>query len=98
MNRFEQVFEKAVQSKKLQDAVLLIAKADDNQVEFYKTNNQTENTPIILASITKMFTATCIAILIERNELKFTDNITNFLPKKQLKNYMFIKTLIIVMK
>jgi Beta-lactamase class C and other penicillin binding proteins len=93
MNRFEQIFEKAVQNKKLQDAVLLIAKADDNQVEFYKTNNQTENTPIILASITKMFTATCIAILIERNELKFTDNITNLLPKKAIEKLHIYKNI-----
>ncbi|MDR7855220.1 serine hydrolase domain-containing protein [Tissierella sp.] len=76
--RFEKVFSKFTNSKKIKEGILLIENTN-GEFSFSKGYGGKElNTPLLMASITKLFTTTCILILLEQQKLSLNDKITKY--------------------
>ena len=82
--RLEKVFNKFTNSKKVHEAILLIENTS-GEFSFVKTYGGKElNSPLLMASITKLFTTTCILILLEQDKLSLEDKISKCLDKNIL--------------
>jgi CubicO group peptidase (beta-lactamase class C family) len=76
--KFEKIYNKFTNSKKINEGILLIENTNGD-FSFSKGYGGKEiNSPIIMASITKLFTTTCILILLEQQELSLDDKIIDF--------------------
>lgn len=66
MQKFEKVFNKFTSSKKINEGILLIESTNED-FSFSKGYGGKElNSPLLMASITKLFTTACILILVEQ--------------------------------
>ncbi|RPH34156.1 MAG: hypothetical protein EHM93_02020 [Bacteroidales bacterium] len=90
-NELEQMFLNSYNEKNFNGSVLI---AENGKIIFHMTygnsdtlsqNLLTENHAFNTASISKLFTATAISILLDDNLLSLEDNIVNILPKFQYK-------------
>ncbi len=64
----------------------LVYKGAFGMADFRKKDAITIKTPFQLASVSKMFTATAIMILKEKNQLDFDDTVTKYIPDFPYKN------------
>lgn len=72
------LFNEYIQSKKIYESVVLIEKGTGKTI-FSKVYGEKDiDSPIIAVSITKMFTATCIFILIQQGYTTLNENLLNF--------------------
>lgn len=84
-NKFEEVFDKTTSLKSIHEGVLLIENSEGD-FSFSKGYGGREiDSPMAMASITKMFTATCILILLEHGKLSLNDTVTKFFDNATLK-------------
>ncbi len=82
---YDDLFDKYIQSKKIYESIILIEKGTGETI-FSKTYGKKDiDSPIIAASITKMFTAACIFILIQQSYMTLNDNLLNFYEPAYLK-------------
>ena len=82
---YDDLFDKYIQDKKIYESVVLIEKGTGETI-FSKTyGGKTIDSPIIAASITKMFTAACIFILIQQGSMTLNDNLLDFYEPAYLK-------------
>ncbi len=88
---YDDLFDKYVQEKKIYESVILIEKGTGETI-FSKTYGGKDiDSPILAASITKMFTAACIFILIQRGYMTLNDNLLNFYEPAYLNGLHFYK-------
>lgn len=81
----EKVFQKVTDRKQIHEAILLVenTKGDFSHVSEY--GGKTQDSPMVMASITKMFTATCIMKLVEQKKLSLNDKLSNYLESSTLR-------------
>lgn len=82
--KFTSVFERVCKNKQIHEAVLLI---ENSQGDFSYANSYGEkdiDTPLLMASITKLFITTCMLILKEQGKLSLDDKLTKYLNEKTL--------------
>lgn len=83
--RLQNYFNKYMKSPKIHEAILYV---EDSRGDFSWSMNygeKTLDTPMIAASITKLFTMTCILVLYEARKLKLTDKIVDYLGEETIK-------------
>jgi CubicO group peptidase (beta-lactamase class C family) len=95
-HKLQQVFNKKLAKENVHNAFLSIS-SKENKLDFYGGNFQngdsvTLNNPFYLASIGKTFTAVSIAILKEKGQISFNDNIAKFLSEDMIKNLHIINS------
>lgn len=85
------LFDEYIQSKKIYESVVLIEKGNGKTVFSKAYGEKDIDSPIIAASITKMFTATCIFILIQQGYMTLNDNLLNFYEPAYLSGLHFYR-------
>ena len=85
------LFDEYIQSKKIYESVVLIEKGTGETVFSKAYGEKDIDSPIIAASITKMFTATCIFILIQQGYMTLNDNLLNFYEPAYLSGLHFYR-------
>lgn len=89
--KFERVFDKFTNSKKIKEGILLVENTSGD-FSFNKGYGGKElDSPFLMASITKLFTTTCILILVEQEKLSLHDKVLKYLDKKLLKGIHIYK-------
>lgn len=83
--KYKKIFDKFTRSSSIHEAVLLIqnSKGDFSYSEEY--GSKKIDSPFLMASITKLFTTTCILILHEYGMLSLNDKISKFLDEDIIK-------------
>ncbi len=88
---YDDLFDKYVQSKKIYESVVLIEKGTGETIFSKAYGGKDIDSPIIAASITKMFTAACIFILVQQGYITLHDNLLDFYEPAFLKGLHFYK-------
>lgn len=88
---YDDLFNKYVQEKRIYESVVLIEKGTGETIFSKAYGGKDIDSPIIAASITKMFTAACIFILIQQGDMTLNDNLLNFYEPAYLKRLHFYK-------
>ncbi|MEK4062470.1 MULTISPECIES: serine hydrolase domain-containing protein [Paenibacillus] len=84
MQKFEKVFNKFTSSKKINEGILLIESTNED-FSFSKGYGGKElNSPLLMASITKLFTTACILILVEQGKLSLDEKISKYFEVETL--------------
>lgn len=82
--RFEKIFNKFTNSSKINEGILLVENTN-GEFSFCKGYGEKEiNSPLLMASITKLFTTACILILLEEQKLDLRDPISKYFDKPLL--------------
>lgn len=83
--KMEKIFHRMVMSKQVKEAVLLVenAKGDFTYTNGY--GGKDKDSLMIMASVTKLFTTTCILKLIEQHKISMDDLITNYVEPSTLQ-------------
>lgn len=89
--KIEKVFKKATTSKHIYDATFLVEKGDGDVLFSGEHGSKTIHSPIIIASISKLFTTTCIIILLEQGKLSLQDKISLYIDANLLKGLHHFK-------
>ncbi len=75
-----------MQAQKINEGILLIENTSGGEFSLMKRYGEKElNSPLLMASITKLFTTTCILILLEQNKLSLEDKLVNYFDINILK-------------
>ena len=82
---FQKRFEKAVASENIHEAVLYVESSTGDFSENYGYGGRDIDSPIIIASVTKMFTTTCILKLCEEGQLSLDDKISLYIDDETLQ-------------
>lgn len=83
--RFEKVFNKFTNSKKINEGILLIESTNGEFSLCKGYGGKGLNSPFLMASITKLFTTTCILILLEQGKLSLDDRISEYFDENIIK-------------
>lgn len=84
MKKFEKIFDRFTDSKQIHEAVLLIEYLSGNLSFSKGYGGKDINSPLLMASITKLFTTTCILILLEQGKLSLKNKITGYFDNLEL--------------
>lgn len=84
LEKVEANFDRVTQKSKVHESSLYIENSDSSLSWSKIHGNKSLDTPILLASVTKLFTTTCVLKLIEKGRLKLDNNIKDFLDKELL--------------
>ncbi|MGM8214727.1 serine hydrolase domain-containing protein [Bacillaceae bacterium W0354] len=79
--KINKIFEKITNNKLIHESVLLIENSGGDFSYHLEYGGKKIDTPILIASITKLFTTTCILILVEQGELSLDDKISKYLDE-----------------
>ncbi|MEA4988281.1 MAG: serine hydrolase domain-containing protein [Anaerovorax sp.] len=80
-DKCEKIFDRLSQTAKIHEAIAYIENTDGS-ISWNKGYHRTIDSTINMASITKLFTTTCILILCEQGKLSLNDKIKTFLDKE----------------
>lgn len=75
---YDDLFNKYIKGKNIYESVVLVEKGNGETIFSKAYGGKDTDSPIIAASITKMFTAACIFILSEQGYITLEDNLLNF--------------------
>src|SRR5690625_6774469 len=89
--KIKKVFEKATKNKQIYESVLLIENSGEDFSYHLEYGGKKIDTPILTASITKLFTSTCILILREQEKLSLDDKIAKYLDEDTLSSLHIYK-------
>ena len=81
----EKAFAVAVNSRYIQEAVLLVEDSTGDFSESIGYGGRDIDTPMIMASITKMFTTACVLKLCEENRMSLNDKLTQYFSDSELR-------------
>ena len=84
--KFQKIFNNVTKKKYIHEAVLLVENSNGDVSYSYCHGDKNIDTPFFIASITKLFTTTCIFILREQGKLSLDDEISKFLTEDVTKN------------
>ncbi|MCU9533670.1 serine hydrolase domain-containing protein [Streptococcus sp. CSL10205-OR2] len=82
----ERIFDKFVQTNELPRAIIRLKKRHSDDYIQLSHGDIKEDTPFVLASVTKLWMTTIILQLIDQKKLDYKTIITNFFSKEKLKN------------
>ena len=88
---YDALFDKYTQEKNIYERIVLVGKGTGETIFSKAYGGKDIDSPIIAASITKMFTAACIFILIQQGYIKLDDNLLNFYEPAYLNGLHFYK-------
>ena len=88
---YDDLFDQFIQEKMIYESVVLIKKGTGENIFSKAYGGKDIDSPIIAASITKMFTAACIFILIQQGYMTLNDNLLNFYEPAYLNGLHFYK-------
>ena len=88
---YDDLFDACIRAKKIYESVVLIEKGTGETVFSKAYGGKDIDSPIVAASITKMFTAACIFILVQQGCITLGDNLLNFYEPAYLSGLHFYK-------
>jgi CubicO group peptidase (beta-lactamase class C family) len=83
--KINKLFEKVTSSSKVKECLLLIENTDGS-LSCCKEYNRTVDTPMLMASVTKLFTTACILALLKEEKLSLEDKIANYLEEDLMES------------
>lgn len=83
--KYKKIFDKFTKSTLIHEAVLLIENSNGDFSYSQEYGNKMTDSPFLMASITKLFTTTCILILLENGKLSLSEKISKFLDDDEIK-------------
>ena len=92
MNRqtIQKVFDTAATSSRIHEACLLVENSKGDFSESFSYGGRDAESPMIAASVTKLFTTTCVLKLCEQGRLSFDDNMSRYFDRDVLSGlYVF---------
>ena len=86
MNRakIDRLFNNVIKNKNVCQGVLYIEDAKGNVSYSYNHGASNLDTPMVMASVTKLFTTTCVLILVEEGKLDLNTPITQYLDEETI--------------
>ena len=84
--KVRKIFENVSKKKQIHESVLLVENSNGDVSYSLGHGGKNSDTPFFIASITKLFTTTCIFILREQGKLSLDDEITRYLKQDTLRN------------
>ena len=93
MNRksFQFFFDSATASSKIYESCLLVENSKGDFSESFGYGGRNVDTPMFIASITKLFTTTCVLKLCEQRRLSFDDTISKYFSRDLLSGLHALK-------
>lgn len=89
-DKIEKIFKAATSSSKIQEGLLLIQHGAGD-FSFCKEYNRTADTPMLMASITKLFTTACILAMVQEGKLSLLDKIASYLSDEIINGLHIFK-------
>ena len=89
--KIEKIFNQAIKSKQLHECVLFIENTNGDFSYKNDYGHKHLDSPLLMASITKLFTTTCILILREQGKLSLDDEITEYVDSITLSGLHLYK-------
>lgn len=89
--KIEKIFNKATRSKQVHEAVLFVENSKGDFSLSFGYGGKNINSPLLMASITKLFTTTCILILQEQKKLSLDDYVADYFDKATLNGLHIYK-------
>lgn len=89
--RVKKIFEKFTKNKQIHESVLLIENSSEDFSYHLEYGGKKTDTLILTASITKLFTSTCILILKEQGKLSLDDKIAKYFEEDMLSSLHIYK-------
>jgi CubicO group peptidase (beta-lactamase class C family) len=77
-NKYDDIFSRVAKSKQIHESVLFIQNRNGDFSYKNEYGGKSIDSPLLMASITKLFTTTCILILLEQGKLSLDDKVTRF--------------------
>jgi D-alanyl-D-alanine carboxypeptidase len=84
--KVQKIFGNVTKRKQIHESVLLVENSNGDVSYSFGHGGKNTDTPFFIASITKLFTTTCIFILREQGKLSLDDELTRYLKKDTLRN------------
>lgn len=84
--KIDKIFDKLAKSSYVHEAILYIENSDGSFSYSKNYGNKNLDTPMLMASITKLFTTTCILKLLAQNKLSIEDKLSKYFDMDVLKN------------
>src|SRR5690606_17456099 len=84
--KFHKLFSHVTKKKHIHESVLLIENANGDVSYNFSYGGKNMDTPFFIASITKLFTTTCIFILEEQGKLSLDDDIASYIKGDIVQN------------
>ncbi len=88
--KIEKAFNKVTKSNQIHEATLLVENSNGDFSYSTGYGNRNIDSLLVMASITKLFTTTCILILQEKGCLSFNDKLSKFFNKSELEGLIVI--------
>lgn len=82
----DKIFNKITSSKHIHEGVLFVENTNGDFSYSKEYGGKDVDSPLLMASITKLFTTTCILGLLEKNELSLDDRLTKYFDNELLSN------------
>lgn len=84
VEKLNKVFNKYTRSKKIHEAIVFV-ESGNGEFSWSKSYGDINlDSPLVMASITKLFTTTCILALLEEGKLSLQDKLTQYFHKEML--------------
>lgn len=84
------LFRRTTSSKNIKEAVFMV-ESTSGDYTFCKEYNRTIDTPMLMASITKLLTTTCILAMMQEGKINLKDKISDYLPNEIIKGLHICK-------
>ncbi|WP_153732784.1 serine hydrolase domain-containing protein [Sporosarcina obsidiansis] len=91
IQKINHIFERTTKNKQIHEAVLLVENTNGDFSCSKGYGKKDIDTPLLMASITKLFTTTCILILKEQGELSLDDEVTKYFSEDILRKLHMYK-------
>lgn len=82
--RIERIFNRTVSNKAVHEGVLLVESSDKSFYYSAEYGGKGVDSPLLIASITKLFTTASILILQEQGKLSLEDKLSTYIPREKL--------------
>ncbi|OMD42113.1 serine hydrolase domain-containing protein [Paenibacillus odorifer] len=86
IQNIEKIFNKTTSSKHIHEGVIFVENTNGDFSYSKEYGGKGVDSPLLMASITKLFTTTCILGLLDKNELSLGDRLTKYFDNELLSN------------
>jgi len=91
IEKIEKIFNRKVKSTYIHESVLLVENTNGDFSHKLEHGGKFVDSPLLIASITELFTTTCILILKEQGKLSLKDNISKYIDNSILNELHMYK-------